>query len=87
MQKKAFQTRYGHYEFAVMPFRRTNAPTSYMDLMNWVCRLMLNYSVILFVDDNLVYSKSKEQNEEYLHYLFLGKDRLHAKFSIYEFWL
>ena len=32
--KIAFQTRYGHYEFLVMAFRLTNAPTDFMDLMN-----------------------------------------------------
>nr|GFC86273.1 putative reverse transcriptase domain-containing protein [Tanacetum cinerariifolium] len=34
----AFKTRYGHYEFQVMPFRLTNAPTVFMDLMNRVCK-------------------------------------------------
>ena len=38
IHKNAFRTRYGHYEFLVMPFRLTNAPTMFMDLMNWVFR-------------------------------------------------
>ena len=34
--KMAFQTRYGHYEFLVMSFELTNAPASFMNLMNWI---------------------------------------------------
>ena len=42
MENTAFRTRYGHYEFVVMPLGLTNAPVVYMDLMNWVCSLMFN---------------------------------------------
>nr|GEX39782.1 ribonuclease H-like domain-containing protein [Tanacetum cinerariifolium] len=55
--KTAFRARYGHFEFVVMPFGLTNAPTIFMDLINCVRRLMLDKSVILFIDDILVYSK------------------------------
>ena len=58
VQKKIFRTRYGHYEFVVMPFGLTNAPTEFMDLMNRVCKLMLDRSVIVFIDGILVYSKT-----------------------------
>ncbi|GJS87501.1 putative reverse transcriptase domain-containing protein [Tanacetum coccineum] len=87
--KTAFRRRYGHFEFIVMPFGLTNAPAIFMDLMNRVCRPMLDKSVIVFIDDILVYSKSKEEHEAYLREILetLRKERLYAKFSKCEIWL
>ena len=62
IQKMVFHTRYVYYEFVVMPFRRTNAPASFMDIMNWVCRPMLDQSVIVFIDDILLYSKTNDHH-------------------------
>ncbi|GJS55176.1 putative reverse transcriptase domain-containing protein [Tanacetum coccineum] len=85
----AFRTRYGHYEFQVMPFGLTNAPAVFMDLMNRVCKPYLDKFVIVFIDDILIYSKSKEEHSEHLKIILdlLKKEKLYAKFSKCDFWL
>ncbi|GKC44894.1 hypothetical protein Tco_1062616 [Tanacetum coccineum] len=87
--KTAFRTRYGHFEFTVMPFGLTNAPTIFMDLMNRVCRPYLDKFVIVFIDDILIYSKTREEHVEHLRLVLelLKKEKLYAKFSKCEFWL
>ena len=66
IQKMAFRTQYGHFEFVVMPFRLTSTPSVFMDLMNWVFREYLDYFVIVFIDDILIYSPSLEEHEVHL---------------------
>ncbi|GJW56139.1 reverse transcriptase domain-containing protein [Tanacetum coccineum] len=87
--KTAFRTRYGHFEFTVMPFGMTNAPAIFMDLMNRVCKPYLDKFVIVFIDDILIYSKSEEEHEVHLKTILdlLKKEKLYAKFSKCEFWL
>ncbi|GJX08697.1 putative reverse transcriptase domain-containing protein [Tanacetum coccineum] len=87
--KTAFRTRYGHYEFQVMPFGLTNAPTIFMDLMNRVCKPYLDRFVIVFIDDILIYSKSRKEHEGHLRLILklLKEEKLYAKFLKCEFWL
>ncbi|KAJ9567181.1 LOW QUALITY PROTEIN: hypothetical protein OSB04_003147 [Centaurea solstitialis] len=89
VHKTAFRTRYGHYEFLVMPFGLTNAPTAFMDLMNRVCRPMLDKSVIVFIDNILIYSRTKEEHVTHLREVLevLQRERFYAKFSKCAFWL
>nr|GEY86014.1 putative reverse transcriptase domain-containing protein [Tanacetum cinerariifolium] len=81
--KTAFRTRYGHYEFQVIPFGLTNAPEVFMDLMNQVCKPYLDKFVIVFIDDILIYSKDEKEHEEHLKAIIelLKKEELYAKFS------
>ncbi|GJZ27979.1 putative reverse transcriptase domain-containing protein [Tanacetum coccineum] len=87
--KIVFRTRYGHYEFRVMSFGLANASAIFMDLMNQVCKPYLNKFVIVFIDDILIYSKSKQEHEEHLKLILelLKKEELYAKFSKCEFWI
>ncbi|GJT65769.1 putative reverse transcriptase domain-containing protein [Tanacetum coccineum] len=89
VSKTAFRTRYGHYEFLVMPLGLTNAPAVFMDLMNRVFHEYLDKFVIVFIDDILVYSKTREDHEEHLHIVLeiLRQKKLYAKFSKCDFWL
>nr|GEX18197.1 putative reverse transcriptase domain-containing protein [Tanacetum cinerariifolium] len=87
--KTAFRTRYGHYEFQVMPFRLTNAPMVFMDLMNRVCKPYLDNFVIIFINDSLIYSMNKKEHEGYIKLVLrlLKEDKLFAKFSKCKSWL
>ena len=87
--KTAFRILYGHYEFLVMSFVLTNAPTVFMDLMNRVFQPYLDRFVIVFIDDILVYSGSSEEHSEHLRIVLqtLREQQLYAKLSKCKFWL
>ena len=89
ISKTAFRTRYGHFEFTVMPFGLKNSPTTFMDLMHRVFQPYLDQFVGVFVEDILIYSKSEEEHEDHLRIVLqtLREHQLYAKFSKCEFWL
>jgi hypothetical protein len=87
--KTAFVSRYGLYEYTVMSFGLTNAPTYFMYLMNKVFMEYIDKFVVVFIDDILVYSISEEEHEEHLCLALqkLREHRLYAKLSKCDFWM
>ena len=83
ISKTTFRTRYGHYEFIVVPYRLTNEPTVFIYLMNGFFRKYLDKFVIVFLDDILFYSKTEEEHEEHLRLVMkvLREHQLYAKLS------
>ena len=61
-----FRSRYGHFEYLMMSFGLTNAPATFMDLMNRVFRSYLDKFMIIFIDDLLIYSSYENEHEKHL---------------------
>ena len=87
IEKTAFRTRYGSFEYLVLPMGLCNAPGTFMQLMNDTFRDMLDKSVLVFLDDILVFSRTKEEHIAHLRevLLRLRKQQLYAKRSKCEF--
>jgi len=66
VQKTTFKSQYGHYDYVVMLFGVTNAPTVFMDYMNRIFRPFLDKFVVVFIDDILIYSKTQQEHTEHL---------------------
>lgn len=82
-RKATFRAIYGHYEFIVVPFGLTNAPTVFMCLMNGIFRNYLDKFIIVLLDDILIYSKIEQEKEERLIIAFkvLIENNLYAKLN------
>ena len=61
--KMAFRTRYGHYEYKVMPFGLVNAPATFQAMMNTIGRELLDHRVVVYLDDIVIYSRTMEEHE------------------------
>lgn len=60
--KTAFNTRWGHYEWLVMSFGLTNAPATFQSLMNQVFGDLINRGLVVYLDDILIFSKTREEH-------------------------
>jgi hypothetical protein len=83
ISKTAFSCRYGHFQFRVMPFGLTSAPSTFQRLVNDVFRQHLDDFVVTYLDDILVFSKSAKEHAAHLRIVFalLRKHKLYAKAS------
>jgi hypothetical protein len=79
--KTAFRTRYGHFEFTVLPFGLTNAPATFMRMVNDIFQPYLDQFVIIFIDDFLIFSRTIEEHEQHIRAILdlLRKHKLYAQ--------
>jgi hypothetical protein len=79
--KTAFQTRYGSFEYMVVPFGMTNSPASFQHFMNDIFRDLADDFVVVYLDDILIFSKDPSKHEEHVRIVLdqLKKHNLHAK--------
>jgi hypothetical protein len=83
-EKTACHTRYGSYEFLVIPLGLTNAPATFCILMNDIFREWLDDFVVVYIDDILVYSNSREEHVEHLRKVFQKVERKQIVRQVWE---
>jgi hypothetical protein len=85
--KTGFSTKYGHFEFTVVPFGLTNAPASFQQLMLSIFRPYLDKFVVVYLDDILIFSGSLEEHEAHIREVLnvLRQNQLYGKWSKSEF--
>ncbi|GBG91965.1 hypothetical protein CBR_g54061 [Chara braunii] len=81
--KTAFRSRFGHYEFTVMPFDLTNGPATFQRAMNDIFRDILEQYILVYLNDILVYSRTLEEHLRHLHDVLdrLRRHGFYAKLS------
>lgn len=81
--KTAFRIRYGYYEYSVIPFGVSNAPSVFMEYMNRIFHQYLDMFVVVFIDDILIYLKTYEEHAYHLRLVLeiLKEKKLYAKLS------
>ena len=86
--KTAFRTRYGHYEFLVVPMGLTNAPATFQAYINKALRGLIDDFCIVYLDDILIFSKTKEEHDQHLQQICerLRDAELYAKLSKCQFY-
>ena len=79
--KTGFNTHLGHFEYLVMPFGLTNAPAVFQALVNDVLRDLLNVSVVVYLDDILIFSRTATEHTRHVHQVLqcLLENRLFVK--------
>jgi hypothetical protein len=83
VEKTAFRTKTGHYEWLVMPFGLTNAPATFQRLVTKILKEFFNDCACVYLDDIIIYSKTPEEHQDHLRRVFqkLNENQLFAKLS------